>query len=82
MNRILTLLILLATTGSAVADQNWPRFRGPNADGVAKDDDRLPVTWSKTENVQWTAEVPGRGWACPIVWGDKVFLSTALVARD
>ena len=78
MNRILTLLVLLATVRSAVANDNWPRFRGPHADGVAEDNDQLPATWSKTENVQWTAEVPGRGWSCPIVWGDKVFLSTVV----
>lgn len=61
---------------NAPAEDNWPRFRGPNADGVAKDDPRLPTTWSKKDNVKWVADVPGWGWSCPIVWGDKVFLTT------
>lgn len=59
-------------------EETWPRFRGPDADGVAEDDPRLPVTWSTTENVAWAADVPGWGWACPIVWGDRVFLSTVV----
>ncbi len=78
MKHLLALLLLLTSVGRVVADDNWPRFRGPNADGVAGDDIRLPETWSKTENVKWTADVPGWGWACPIVWGDKVFVSTVV----
>ena len=78
MQRMLILLISFTFTGNAIADDNWPRFRGPHADGVAPDDDRLPATWNLTDNVKWTAEVPGRGWACPIVWGNKVFLSTVV----
>lgn len=60
------------------ADDNWPRFRGANADGVAADDVRLPTTWSTTQNVSWVTDVPGYGWACPIVWGDKVFIATVI----
>lgn len=62
------------------AQDDWPRFRGLNADGVAADDERLPTTWTQSENVKWTAAVPGWGWANPIVTGEKVFLST--VASD
>ena len=57
---------------------NWPRFRGPNADGVSADDPRLPDAWSKTENVKWVAAMPGWGLSCPVVWGDKVFLTTVV----
>ena len=60
------------------AAENWPRFRGPKANGVAQDDDRLPQVWSQTENVNWVADVPGWGWANPIVWGEKVFVSTVV----
>ena len=63
---------------AAHSQDNWPRFRGPDANGVAKDDPRLPMTWSKTENVKWVADLPGWGWACPVVWGDRVFLSTVV----
>jgi len=83
MNRSLLLMLLLTAAGSAMphdilADDNWPRFRGPNADGVAADNDRLPVTWNRTKNVEWVADVPGWGWACPILWGDQVFVSTVV----
>lgn len=71
--------VLLFT--AAPADAQWPRFRGPTAGGVAEDDPRLPETWSQSENVAWVADVPGWGWACPVVWGDRVFLST-VVADD
>ncbi len=57
-------------------EQDWTRFRGPNADGVAQDDPRLPDKWSKTENLKWVADVPGRGWSSPIVCGNKVFLTS------
>jgi outer membrane protein assembly factor BamB len=57
---------------------NWPRFRGRNADGVAADDARLPDSWGKKENVAWVANVPGWGLSCPVVWGDKVFLTTVV----
>jgi len=56
---------------------NWPQFRGPGARGVAKGKG-LPTTWSTTENVKWCVPVPGRGWSSPVIWGDKVFLSSAI----
>jgi outer membrane protein assembly factor BamB len=55
----------------------WPRFRGPNANPVS-DNPNLPVTWSKTENVEWVADVPGVGWSSPVVWGNRVFLTAAV----
>ena len=61
---------------------NWPRFRGANADGVAPDHERLPLLWSTTENVKWVADVPGWGWSCPIVWGNRVFLTTVVSDED
>ena len=64
--------------GGAVA-QNWPQFRGPNASGVA-DGKPLPVSFdvSKGTNVRWKAPIPGISVASPIVWGDKVFVTTAI----
>ena len=60
------------------ADDNWPRFRGPDGRAVAPDHPALPTVWSKTKNVAWTSEIPGWGWASPVVWGDKVFISTVV----
>ncbi len=56
---------------------HWPQFRGPQSAGVA-DASSLPIRWSTTDNVAWVAEIPGRGWSSPIVWGDRVYLTTAV----
>ena len=57
---------------------NFSRFRGPNADGVCADDSRLPDKWSKTENVKWVIDVPGRGWSSPVAVGNKVFVTSVV----
>src|SRR2546423_7536201 len=51
--------------------KDWPKWRGPNGDGVARDD-QPPTAWSATEHVRWQSPVPGRGHASPIVCGDRV----------
>lgn len=71
---ILTASFLLASNVSA--EVNWPQFRG-NLAGVAEDD-ILPDTWGTTENVAWTVEIPGRAWSSPIVWGDRIFVTSAI----
>jgi outer membrane protein assembly factor BamB len=58
------------------AQEHWPRFRGPHSNPVSNNPD-LPVTWSKTENVEWVADVPGVGWSSPVVWGTRVFVTAA-----
>jgi outer membrane protein assembly factor BamB len=58
----------------ALGEANWPCFRGRSC-GVVQDA-VLPVSWSTTENVAWKVDVLGRGWSCPIVWGNRVFLTT------
>jgi outer membrane protein assembly factor BamB len=67
----------VAAPAARAASSDWPGFRGPGARGVS-DDARLPVRWSATENVAWKAEVPGRGWSSPVVWGSKVFLTSVV----
>ena len=56
---------------------NWHQWRGPNADGLVPDADP-PVEWSESKNVKWKVEIPGSGASTPIVWGDKVFILTAV----
>ena len=70
-----------AEAQSTDAERYWGQWRGPEATGVARHADP-PLTWSETENVAWKVEVPGRGTASPIVWGDKVFLLTAVAVGD
>jgi len=82
MNRILltvAVAILLVASG-VCAEANWPQFRGPSAGLV--EDGILPVTWSVTENVAWVVEIPGRGWSSPIVWGERIFITSAVSEAD
>jgi len=73
----LGILVTMIIGLQAEETTNWPQFRGPGARGVAKGKG-LPTTWSTTENVKWCVPVPGRGWSSPVIWGDKVFLSSAI----
>ncbi len=77
---LVALLFALLPVTMAHA-QNWPQFRGSRA-GVAVDDARLPDTWSATENVAWKIDVPGRSWSSPVVWGNHVFVLTAVNAKQ
>jgi outer membrane protein assembly factor BamB len=58
---------------------NWPSFRGPHGTGVA-DGQQPPVTWDLKEgkNVRWKTAIPGLGHSCPVVWGNRGFLTTAV----
>ena len=67
----------LTISGAQALETNWPQFRGPNAQGTSANA-RLPEHWSAAENVAWIADIPGRGWSSPIVWGDRVFVTTAI----
>jgi outer membrane protein assembly factor BamB len=69
---MMTAAMLLPADSS---ERNWPAFRGGAVAGVAEDK-RLPDTWSTSKNVAWKSDIPGRGWSSPIVWGDRVFLTT------
>jgi outer membrane protein assembly factor BamB len=75
MVRLVPILMLAGT--AAAGPNDWPHWRGPNANGTAPAADP-PVTWDAKKNVKWKAEVPGRGSATPIVWGDQVFVVTAV----
>jgi len=69
-------LTLLALTGVSATDQ-WPQFRGSLA-GVVADDPALPDVWSETDNVVWKVPIPGLGWSSPVVWGDHIFITSAI----
>ena len=66
------MLVSLPVHGQEMA---WPQFRGPESNPVGTHA-RLPERWSKTENVEWSQEIPGRGWSSPIVTGGKVYVTT------
>lgn len=73
----LTSLVALICFASIRAGDNWPMFRGPNADGMAPQG-KLLEEWTETKNVAWKTPIPGMGWSSPIVWGQKVFLTSAI----
>src|SRR5262245_3118674 len=68
---------LHAATPVADADKNWGQWGGPHSTGVSKVANP-PVEWSETKNVRWKVEIPGRGSSSPVVWGDRIFLLTAV----
>ena len=69
-------LSLCASAGRA---ENWPQFRGPTAQGLSTEK-QAPLNWSATDNVAWKTPIPGESWSSPIVWKDRVFLTTATEA--
>jgi outer membrane protein assembly factor BamB len=68
---------LLAAPMQVRADANWPQWRGPNGLGLADGTD-YPEEWGPDKNVAWKAAVPGRGLSSPVVWGDRVFITTSI----
>jgi len=67
--------VLLAA--DPVAERFWPQWRGPYASGVSRSADP-PVEWSETKHIRWKIEIPGRGSSSPVVWGDRLFVLTAI----
>ncbi|HEX6463068.1 MAG TPA: PQQ-binding-like beta-propeller repeat protein, partial [Vicinamibacterales bacterium] len=73
----LASLAMIAAPSDTAADKYWPQWRGPYANGASKTADP-PVEWSEAKNIKWKVEIPGRGSASPVVWGDRIFLLTAV----
>ena len=82
---LLTLVPLVAPAPAASPDvrtgadaqRYWPQWRGPQMNGVAPHA-RPPVEWSETKNVRWKVAIPGKGSATPVVWGDRLYVLTAV----
>jgi len=87
MNRKLTLLISALTLGlivlvafrpsttGAASSSNWSAWRGSDGTGVSAET-ALPTEWSTDKNIKWKTALPGRGHSSPIVWGDRIFLTS------
>jgi outer membrane protein assembly factor BamB len=74
MSRLHFVLALVLLADSALRAEDWPCWRGPRLDGTSKDD-KIPLQWSKSENVRWSVPLPGRGYSSPIVHGTRIFLT-------
>ena len=72
--------VVLAATWSAMVQAqtsaHWPQWRGPFFNGIARGD--APSVWSDTSNIKWKTEIPGRGHSTPAIWGDRIFVTTAI----
>jgi outer membrane protein assembly factor BamB len=73
------LLRPLHGAGGTAAERFWPQWRGPYATGVSRMADP-PVEWSESKNIRWKVEIPGRGSATPVIWGDRLFVLSAVPA--
>ncbi len=71
-----SLAIFTAWLQAAADPGQWPKWRGPDDNGIARGD--APLRWSDGENIKWKAPIAGRGHSSPVIWGDKIFLTTAV----
>jgi outer membrane protein assembly factor BamB len=84
LGRLIFACVLIAATSEhsrVRAQGEWPQWRGPLGTGVAPAANP-PVTWSDTKNIRWQARIPGKGHSAPIVWGERIFLTTAIPYGD
>ncbi len=77
---VLCLCLLALPAGrligsNAATSSNWPQWRGPDSQGISTEKN-LPTEWSDTKNVLWKTPLPGRGYSQPVIWGNRVFLTT------
>jgi outer membrane protein assembly factor BamB len=79
LSAVVCLIALFAPIAPTVEAKggNWPQWRGPEGQGVSAETG-LPTEWSATKNVKWKTPIAGRGHSSPIVWGKKIFLTTAV----
>ena len=74
---LLALAVGVVGLPAFVGAGEWAQFRGPGGSAVSEEK-QLPAEWGADKNVAWKAKLSGYGWSCPIVWGDKVFVTTAV----
>ena len=67
--------IVAAALAPPAGASDWARFRGDNGSGVSPDAASVPSEWSKTKNLKWSVDLPGQGVSCPIVVGDRVYVT-------
>jgi outer membrane protein assembly factor BamB len=77
------VVLVFSTPAQKTIDTSWPSFRGNHASGVA-DNQNLPLQWNgeKGTSIKWKAHIPGLAHSSPIVWGDAVFVTTAVSSRS
>src|SRR5215207_7702861 len=71
------LLVCLLVLAPSVRAEEWPGWRGPRGDGTSQERG-VALQWSASENVAWKVAIPGIGHSSPVVWGDRVFVTTCI----
>ena len=76
--RLIVVLFLayVSVTAQTPDQAHWPQWRGPFFNGMARGD--APTNWNDTNNIKWKTEIPGKGHSTPVIWGDRIFLTTAI----
>lgn len=80
LKRFVFVMVNVSFTFTAIArgdDPSWPAWRGPEGTGVASPAEP-PIEWGPDQNIRWKTSLPGRGHSTPIVWGDRIFLTSAV----
>ena len=73
---VVLLTLISCFNLQAQSSAHWPQWRGPFFNGMARGD--APSVWSDTSNIKWKTEIPGRGFSTPAIWGDRIFVTTAI----
>lgn len=76
VHRTLLLPLIAAALANAAAAENWPQWRGPQGNGHSREKG-IATTWSRTDNVAWRTALPGPGGATPVVFGDRIFVTSS-----
>lgn len=76
INPISQFILALLLCVVVVHAENWPQFRGPSHQGLSEEKN-IPLHWNGVSNVVWRTGIPGESWSSPIVWGDRIFVTTA-----
>jgi outer membrane protein assembly factor BamB len=79
--RWLLIALVVQVFSASLGAEEWPCWRGPRRDGTSTETG-IPLRWSQTENIAWNTEIPGIGHSSPIVWGDRVFVTTCILQNQ
>lgn len=77
MRRLFTTAAVIAALASVTSAENWPQWRGPGGLGVSSEA-KLPTEWAPDKNVVWKTELPGSGHSSPVIWGERIFLTSVI----
>src|ERR1700730_1482054 len=81
MTRLLLALFVTLSFTAVASAENWPTWRGPRLDGSSLEKN-LPLKWSESDNIAWKTPIPGVGYSSPVVFGDRVFVTTCLIKEQ